>query len=172
MSLDLTPDTILLMNATIIAGLLILLTIQITNFPTREDLVQQFRTIEIEENALKNLATNETNPNLKTKIEDRLNDLTIERESARAQLTALTYTSYLIYTRTNFWVLSAALILPFIISSILLFIDKTAGKMNNEKYIPKKSIFASKVGFYFLGFYFIYQIFPIGRFLTGEFFFP
>ena len=51
--LNLSPQTILQMNATVIAGLLILLAIQLSG-PSQEELVQEMRKLDIEEVLLNN----------------------------------------------------------------------------------------------------------------------
>lgn len=120
--MTLTKETILLMNATIIAGLLILLTLQYSSTVSIEDLVMKNSALETEIISLAIMVENTTDNNFKEKIENRIDDLKLELESVRSELTVNAKIPWLLYARTNPWVISSAFILPFLTSSAMILL--------------------------------------------------
>ena len=114
-----SSTTLLQLNGTIIAGLLILLTFQLSELPSQEDAVQQLRKLDIEESLLTEKLKNSSD-NLKNKISDKLDDIQLERESIREEFTAVTHIPYVIYVKSNPLVFGGMMIVLFVLSSMVM----------------------------------------------------
>lgn len=167
---DLSPQTILLMNATVIAGLFILLAIQLAD-STQAELVQEIRKLEIEEGLLNKMLEESDEENFNADISGRLNEIKLERESVRAELTAVTKIPFVIYIKLNPLANLGIIVILFVISSIIILI-RAITKTMPENYHAKIPMRLSVAGFVVIGAYFFYQILPIGRLVTDQFLFP
>jgi len=167
---NLSPQTILQINATVMAGLFILLTIQLAD-SSQAELVQEIRKLDLEEELLNKIQEESDDENLNIKLSERLNEIKIERESVRAELTVVTKIPFVIYTKINPLASLGIVVIFFVLSSIIILI-RAITKQMPENYHAKYPMRLTVWGFILIGAHFFYQVFPIGRFLTDQFIFP
>ena len=150
--LNLSPQTILQINATVIAGLFILLTIQLAD-STQAELVQEVRKLEVEEGLLNKILEESDEENFNANISERLNEIKLERESVRAELTAVTKIPFVIYIKLNPLANLGIVIIFFVISSIIILI-RAITKTMPENYHAKIPMKLSVAGFVAIGAHF------------------